>query len=380
MSDRIRFGIIGCGLMGKEFAGAASRWGHLDGDLPRPEIVAACDVSSSNLEWFERRIPTLKHRTNDYRALLDLEEVDAVYCAVPHSLHEELYTAIIRSGKHLFGEKPFGIDQRANRAILDELARHPKVFARCASEFPYYPAAQVLVRWIAEGRFGRIIEVRSGMRHSSDMDLNKPINWKRIAKVNGEYGCMGDLGIHTEHPVFRAGWMPRTVSARLSKLVEKRPDGKGGMADCDTWDNALLLCDALDSGGHEFPLLLEMKRLAPGSTNMVYYEVYGMEASARFTTDDPNAFYFTNSWGKEQAWSRIVIGAKPLFPTATGGIFEFGFTDVILQMWAAYIAELTGRKTEYGCFTPEETRASHALQTAALLSQKRGTVEKLVFA
>ena len=377
MGKTVKFGIIGCGLMGKEFASAAARWCHLAGDIPAPEIIAVCDVAPANLEWFDRNLPGLRHRFSDYRDLLALKEVEAVYCAVPHSLHQELYTAIIRSGKHLLGEKPFGIDKAANEAILSELASHPGVFARCSSEFPYYPAARIIAKWMAEGKFGRIIEARFAMGHSSDMDLTKPINWKRVAKINGEYGCMGDLGIHTEHLPFRAGWVPVDVCAKLSKLVETRPDGKGGTAACDTWENAILLCGMRDAKGVGFPATFEMKRMSPGCTNAVQYEVYGMDMSARFSTDDPNALQFTTSWGKEQAWSRIVVGHKPLFPTITGGIFEFGFSDGILQMWAAFLAELSGMAVEYGCFTPEETRMSHALQTAALASQRNGSVERL---
>jgi predicted dehydrogenase len=377
MGKTVKFGIIGCGLMGKEFASAAARWCHLNGEIPSPEIIAVCDVAPANLEWFEKHLPALKYRFNDYHELLKVDEIEAVYCAVPHSLHQELYVEIIRAGKHLLGEKPFGLDQAANEAILAELVRHPSVFARCSSEFPFYPAARILAKWIEEGKFGRIIEARFGMRHSSDMDLQKPINWKRIAKINGEYGCMGDLGIHTEHLAFRAGWIPVNVCAKLTKLVQSRPDGKGGTAVCDTYDNATLLCDMEDSKGIRFPATFEMKRLAPGSTNSVFYEIYGMDLSARFNTDDPNALCFTTSWGKEQAWSRIVVGHKPLFPTITGGIFEFGFSDGILQMWAAFVAELSGLPVEYGCFTPQETRISHALQTAALASHKATSVVQL---
>ena len=47
MSAEVRFGIIGCGLMGREFASVSMRWLHLTGDLPRPVIVAACDASLS---------------------------------------------------------------------------------------------------------------------------------------------------------------------------------------------------------------------------------------------------------------------------------------------------------------------------------------------
>lgn len=36
MSAEVRFGIIGCGLMGREFASVSMRWLHLTGDLAPP--------------------------------------------------------------------------------------------------------------------------------------------------------------------------------------------------------------------------------------------------------------------------------------------------------------------------------------------------------
>ena len=41
----IRFAIIGCGLMGREFASAAARWMHLVAPKARPRIVAVCDTN-----------------------------------------------------------------------------------------------------------------------------------------------------------------------------------------------------------------------------------------------------------------------------------------------------------------------------------------------
>ena len=372
--NKVKFGIIGCGLMGREFAGAASRWCHLAGDIPTPEIVAVCDVQEENRRWFTERIPSVQHSFKNYKDLLALEEIDAIYCAVPHILHEETYIAAIHSGKHLLGEKPFGIDRQANTRILDAIAKHPGLIVRCASEFPYFPAMQNIISWIKERKFGRILEIKAGFCHSSDMDVNKPINWKRQAHINGEYGCMGDLGIHTQHVPFRMGFIPQNVTAKLSKFITRRPDGNGGTAACDTWDNATLICDAVDNEGNAFPMFLETKRMAPGSTNNWYFEIYGMDCSARFTTSNPNVLSYTVSWGKEQAWADINVGYKPLFPTITGGIFEFGFTDAILQMWAAYMSELDGRPVAFGCFTPEETRMSHEVYTAALKSHKEKSI------
>ena len=142
---RIGFGLIGLGLMGREMACAIARYCQLLDDGPVPELVAVCDSNPSALDWFRRNFGERVACVNDFQDLLRVKGVDAVYCAVPHRLHESLYGAVIAAGKHLLGEKPFGIDAAANRAILAAIARHPDRIVRCSSEFPYFPAARRLV-------------------------------------------------------------------------------------------------------------------------------------------------------------------------------------------------------------------------------------------
>lgn len=367
----LRFAVIGCGLMGREFACAVARWCQLTRDIPAPEIVGVCDLSDEARKYFTDNFPTVKYSTTDYHELLAADDIDAVYCAVPHNLHKKFYVDIINAGKHLLGEKPFGINKEDNEAILAAIEAHPEVVVRCSSEFPFYPGAQELFRRVARGDCGKMIEVYSAFCHSSDLDTDKPINWKRRVEINGEYGCMGDLGLHAEHIPFRMGWIPSKVSAYLSKIVTERPDGKGGVAPCLTWDNAHLVCDIAGEDGN-FPLIIETKRICPGATNSWSIRVDGLKQSMKFSTDDPGAFYYTEACGREQAWCRVNIGHKPTIPTVTGSIFEFGFTDSILQMWATFVAEVVGMDVEFGCLRPEETALSHKLQTAALLSHKEG--------
>lgn len=370
---RIRFGIIGLGLMGKEFASAVARWCHLNTTAPQPELTAVCDTHPAALDWFRTNVPSLKLAVADYHELLASREVDAVYCAIPHNLHAQVYTDILNAGKHLLGEKPFGIDQRANAAILETIRQHPERVVRCSSEFPYFPACKRLIEWLRAGSYGRLIEVRSGFHHSSDMDQTKPINWKRRAAINGEYGCMGDLGMHTQHVPFRLGWKPLSVYADLQKLVTHRPDGQGQLVPCDTWDNALLLCQARDpKTDTPFTLHLETRRMAPGATNTWYLEVYGTAGSAKFSTADTKAFMVLETKGKEQGWIRLETGAQSFLPSITGGIFEFGFSDAFQQMIGAFCEEFAdgGSRHPFGNVTPEETAWSHALLTAALTSHK----------
>ncbi len=372
------FGIIGAGLMGREFASAIARWCHLlDVDF-RPELRAVCDKNPTILAWYRDRFPGISLLTEDYRQLLVHPGVEAIYCAVPHHLHEELYTAILRAGKHLLGEKPFGIDRKANEAILSVWKERPELFVRCSSEFPFYPAVQRIGQMIEHNAFGPILEVHADFRHSSDLDPDKPINWKRMIALNGEYGCMGDLGMHVCHVPFRAGWFPRNVRAILSKMVSTRPDGKGNRVPCETWDNATLLCEATDpTTGEGFPLTFRMQRIAPGETNSWNLEILGMKASARFSTKNPRRLELLEYTGGEQAWKSVDMGNETAFKTLTGGIFEIGFSDVLLQMFAAFMFEWvhgTPRSRFAGCVTPDETHWSHRLFSAALESQRRSAV------
>ena len=376
----VKFGIIGAGLMGREFASAVARWCHLTEFDARPEIVAICDANIAMFDWFKQNF-SINQYTEDYHEMLENPEVEAVYCAVPHNLHEKLYCDIIKAGKHLLGEKPFGIDLEANQKILECIKEHPQVFVRCSSEFPFFPAMQKIGQMIEDKVFGKIIEVNSGFRHSSDLNLQKTINWKRMIEFNGEYGCLGDLGMHTCHVPFRAGWYPKNVRAVLSNLVRERPDKDGNLVPCKTWDNGTLLCECEDPvNGETFPLTIKTQRIAPGETNTWYFEIRGMDACARWSSKNPRRLELLEYDGQHQAWQQIDMGWEVAFKGITGGIFEFGFTDCIQQMWAAFIDEYIHGKPKSrfaSCVTPEEVAYSHRLFTAALKSQANNSTESV---
>jgi predicted dehydrogenase len=363
-------GIIGGGLMGREVASALARWFVLRDFPVRAELTAVCDLQESVREWF-RQVPTVRHIVSDYRDLLKLPDVDVVYVAVPHNLHRDIYLAVLHEGKDLLGEKPFGIDLEAGRAIQESSQRLGR-FVRCSSEFPFFPGAQRAYQLVRSGTLGKILEVRSGFWHSSDLDPSKTINWKRQSVTCGQIGVMGDLGMHVVHLPLRLGWKPKRVYAQLQKIYHQRPDGKGGMAPCDTWDNAMLHTDICpqSTGADEFPMRLEAKRLAPGETNTWFFEALGVDGGVRFSTKEPKTLWTFRRAG-EQIWQRSDLGFAMPFPTITGGIFEPGFPDCFQQMWAAFAAERAGLLGDrFGCVTPEEAVASHEIFAAALRSNE----------
>ena len=106
-----------------------------------------------------------------------------------------------------------------------------------------------------------------------------------------------------------------------------------------------------------------------------------MRGCAKWTSKNPRRLEVLEyTPGGTQALQQIDMGYESTFPTLTGGIFEFGFTDAILQMWAAFLSELAGELPAgkfVPCVTPEETTLSHKLFTAALESWKQGTTVSL---
>lgn len=362
----VRVAVIGAGLMGREVASAFGRWFALLDCPVRPELVGVCDVNPAALDWF-RQVPTIRHFETDHRALLAHADIDVVYVAVPHHLHEALYLDVLRAGKDLLAEKPFGIDLAAARRIRDEAASLGR-FVRVSSEFPFLPGVQRAIAAFNAGDFGKILSIRNSFLHSSDLDPAKPINWKRQTKFCGNAGVMNDLGLHVAHVSLRMGWKPVRLHAQLQKLYTERPDGKGGMAACDTWDNATLHCTVDLPGQPDVPLTLEMKRMSPTDTNSWEIEILGTDAGVRYSTKLPKTL-FTYTRGKEQAWCATDLGFGTPFKTITGGIFEPGFPDILMQMWAAFLSERAGKLDgRFGCATPDEAVSHHELWTAALRS------------
>lgn len=374
MSETVKIGIVGGGLMGREIAAAIRRWPALIDHPSRPVLTAVCDINPDALEWF-RQIETVQTLTTDADELF-ATDVDVVYIAVRHDLHEDLYTRALRAGKDLLAEKPFGIDQGAAERVIAEADR-AGAFVRVSSEMPFFPGAQAVIDYARSGAAGRLISVRSGFLHSSDLDAAKPINWKRQAQYCGVAGVMNDLGMHAWHVPLRLGWVPRRLTAQLSDLVATRPGPGGEPVRVDTWENAAFHADAGPSDAG-FPLDVRVERIAPGEKNTWYLDVVGMAGGARFSTASPKTVdYFALAdvpgLGREQTWQRVQVGSQSVWPSVTGGIFESGFSDAILQMWAAFLAERAGQLGDrFGCARPEEALTVHRLAAAAARSERDG--------
>lgn len=369
MTD-VRIGIIGGGLMGRELAAVCGRWLHLVDHPVRPSVVAVADLNPTALRWFEQ-VPTIETLTDSWRQLVDDPSLDVLYIAVPHNAHEEIYSAAAAAGKDFLAEKPFGIDLAATERIA-QAVDSAGVFVRVSSEMPFFPGALRAYDFARSGALGEIIEVRSAFLHSSDIDRAKPINWKRRAESCGAIGVMGDLGLHVAHVPLRLGYRPSAIYALLEDIVTERPASAGSneKVRCDTWDNALITMRGHQStSDRAFPMIWETKRIAPGNMNTWVFEAQGMDGGVRFSTRTPAYFERFRREGSEQVWEQVQPGNVSAWPMVSGAIFEFGFADALLQMWASFLAERAGELGDsFGTATVAEVVESHRVFDAAARS------------
>ena len=96
-NERVRIGIIGAGDRGMELVN------HLR-VCSGAEIVAFADIYSKHLDRAAASVPG-SLAFQDYRALLDVKDIDAVAIATPQHLHATQFQDALGAGKHVYLEK-----------------------------------------------------------------------------------------------------------------------------------------------------------------------------------------------------------------------------------------------------------------------------------
>jgi myo-inositol 2-dehydrogenase/D-chiro-inositol 1-dehydrogenase len=74
-------------------------------------VAALCDIKPDRLDEAATAAATHNSSTyRDYHELLARKDIDAVVIATPCDLHVEMAIAALNAGKHVYCEKPAGID------------------------------------------------------------------------------------------------------------------------------------------------------------------------------------------------------------------------------------------------------------------------------
>ena len=119
-NDRVRLGFIGLGNRGDQV---------LDGFLKHPDaqVTAICDLNDEYLDFAARKIGSSPRRFKDFRALLDLKDLDAVVVATPDHWHALMTIQACAAGKDVYVEKPLSLCVEEGRKMAGAVQRYNRV-------------------------------------------------------------------------------------------------------------------------------------------------------------------------------------------------------------------------------------------------------------
>ena len=208
---RIGWGVIGCGGIAdkRTIPGMLlSRKCRLVGVMDKSQAVAAEVAGRYRCETFK-----------NVDALLRSPEIDAVYIASPVVCHPEHVQKAADAGKQILCEKPLAVTIAECREVL-RYCHRKKVHLMLGFMMRFHPIHQLLHRWVADGKLGRVIMARAQLSHFHvEYNADGSRNWRQDPKKSGG-GSLMDMGIHCVDLLrFFLGKEVESVSARVATLA-----------------------------------------------------------------------------------------------------------------------------------------------------------------
>lgn len=253
MSDRLRYGILGTGMMGHEHI----RMIRL---LPDAEVAAFADPNPGS-RWWTRQLLGEAHPAAEFtdpEELLRCAELDAVVVATPNHTHRAVMEAVFASGCHVLVEKPLCTTVEDARFVAERAAAHPGV-VHVGMEYRYMPPFQRLLEELRAGTVGRLRML--AIREHRFPFLPKVGHWNRFARHTG--GTLVEKCCHF-FDLMRlvVGAEPRRVYASGAQDVNHLDESYDGEVP-DILDNAFVVVDF--HGGAR--ALLDLCMFAEGAEN-----------------------------------------------------------------------------------------------------------------
>ena len=173
---KVRFGIIGTGMMGVEHIMNLRL-------MPEVEITAIADPTPTSLDWAKTALGGAPVATfPDADALVQSGLVDAVVVASPNHTHRQVLDAVFRSDLHVLCEKPLCSDPEHAAEIAGRAAAHKGVFW-VGMEYRFMPPASRFIADVHAGRVGRLVML--ALREHRFPFLSKVGDWNRFARNTG---------------------------------------------------------------------------------------------------------------------------------------------------------------------------------------------------
>ena len=272
--DKVKIGIVGSKFAGMLHAESYKRCIYAD-------VVSVAAIDNLNEFADEHNIP---NRYEDYKEMLEKENLDLLSVCVPNFLHKEIVIAAADFVSNIICEKPLATSLEDGREMI-KVCKEKNVRLMYAEDWLFAPALRRAKEICSEGAVGNILYVKAKETHNGSHSI-----FAQKKKYCGG-GAMIHLGIH---PI---GFLPWFTGKEIVEVVGMTTGGEqDNLLHTDytgeDWAAAIVTCEDNIKG------LLEGNYITCGGMDDVV-EIYGTEGNIRIdlTKGSPMSVYSRKGYG-----------------------------------------------------------------------------------
>ncbi len=178
----VRWGILGTGWIATKFVEDLKL-------VPGSRIEAVGSRTLASAQQFAAQA-NISVAYGSYLELANAPNIDIIYVATPHTRHKEDCILCLESGKAVLCEKPFAMNAREAREII-EVARSRQLFCMEAMWMRFLPLALEVRDIINRGEIGEICSLTADFGYPTEFDPNN-----RFFNLERGGGSLLDRGVY----------------------------------------------------------------------------------------------------------------------------------------------------------------------------------------
>ncbi|WP_068545529.1 Gfo/Idh/MocA family protein [Thalassotalea crassostreae] len=203
IKDRnIRWGIIGLGSIAHKFASDLIK-------VTGSELYAVASRSADKAQAFSNQY-NASIAYSSYEQLVKDEQVDAIYIATPHALHQDNTLLCLEHGKAVLCEKPFAMDSQQVNTMIACAQKHNTLLMEALWTY-FLPHYQFVLRELANKTYGNIVKLEANFGFFREFDDNSRLFNKALGG-----GSLLDIGIYPIFTALSTLGKPKSITAQAS--------------------------------------------------------------------------------------------------------------------------------------------------------------------
>jgi predicted dehydrogenase len=198
----IRWGIIGLGNIANKFATDLLT-------VEGAELYAVASRTQQKSDEFAKKYQAIKAYSS-YEALVNDENIDAVYIATPHSLHKENTLLCLEQGKAVLCEKPFAMNADEVNSMIAAATKHNTLLMEGLWTY-FLPHYNFVLAELSRKTYGNLLRIEA------DFGFVRVFNEEsRLFNKSLGGGSLLDIGIYPIFAALSTLGVPDTITAKAS--------------------------------------------------------------------------------------------------------------------------------------------------------------------